>query len=50
MSTKEVHAEVETRLKMPIAIDSVRSCLTEAVRLGRFGVERVAPGVFTIPG
>jgi hypothetical protein len=45
LHVQEVHRLVDERLG-GVSRDTVRSCLTEGVRLKRFGLERVAYGTY----
>lgn len=45
LRVREVHRLVDERLG-GVSRDTVRSCLTEGVRLKRFGLERVAYGTY----
>lgn len=48
LHVREVHSLVEERLRRPVSRDTVRSCLTEGVRLKRFGLERVGYGIYRL--
>ena len=48
LHVREVHALVEERLRKPVSRDTVRSCLTEGVRLERFGLKRVSYGTYRL--
>lgn len=48
LHVRDVHTQVEEQLRKTVSRDTVRSCLTEGVRLKRFGMCRVGYGIYSL--